>query len=86
MAKDPKSKVDQLLNDLLERRNLEEILEARDLRRIYTAPRACAIFCVNGRVHHAGTRSGNTSAKWFSAAAQSCTGRVQRSLAFMIAR
>lgn len=35
-------------------------------------------FLCNWPFHHTGTRSGNTSAKWFSAAFQSCTGRVHR--------
>jgi len=37
-------------------------------------------------VSHAGTRPGKTIARWLRAAGQSCIGRVQRSLALMMAR
>ncbi len=37
-----------------------------------------SVLLCNWPLHQTGTRPGNTRARWFSAAGQSCTGRVHR--------
>ena len=53
--------------------------------RCFPRPGLSAFLC-KWPVSYTGSRPGKTIAKWFRAVGQSCTGRVHRSLAFMMAR
>ena len=53
---------------------------------IFPSETGLSDFLCKWPVSYVGSRPGKTIAKWFRAVGQSCTGRVHRSLAFMMAR